>query len=81
MNERLYDRAFAYAVLRDALMKQYDLDAEDETLLDTLEGATDLHEALARAAREAQRREAMADAMGAIIKDNQERKARHVRAA
>lgn len=77
MHDRLDDKARAYVYLRDALAKQYGLDNDDEVLTDTLEGETDLNETLIRAAREAQRRAAMADAIGSIIKDNQARKKRH----
>jgi hypothetical protein len=71
--------ATAYARLKDDLIAATGMDDGDECLIDTLEGETDLNEVIIRAIREAKRSEAMADAMGEIIKANQERKARHAR--
>jgi hypothetical protein len=75
----LHASAVLYARLREELATAYGLEADDEVLEDTLEGATDLKEVIIRAIREAKRAEAMAEAMGEIIKANQERKARHTR--
>lgn len=64
------------AELRDQLKALYDLEDGDETLEDTLEGASDLNEKLAVLLREAIRCEAMSEGMKAIIKDNTDRRAR-----
>lgn len=64
------------AGLRERLKAEFDLDDGDETLEDTLEGATDLNEQLAKIARQAIETEAFAGALGEIIKTSQSRKAR-----
>lgn len=79
--KRLTGSARQYAEIKDALKSAYGLDDDDAALLDTLEGETDLQELIATALREAKRREAMSDAMRAIIADGQARKARHDHAA
>lgn len=68
----------AYAKLKDDLIAATGLAEDDECLADSLEGISDLNEIIIKALREAKRAEAMADAMGAIIAANQERKARYV---
>lgn len=64
------------AELRERLKDIYALADGDEVLETTLEGESDLGEQLAILAREALRSEAMAEGMKALIKTNQERKAR-----
>jgi len=81
MHDQLSLKARAYNHLKDVLMSEYGLEADDQALLDTLTGATDLEDALIRAAREANRREAQAEAMASIVRDNQSRKSRHEHAA
>ena len=59
--------------LRDDLILEYQLDPEDMALIDTLEGETDLLRILGAAAREAEQREAMADACDEIAKTKKAR--------
>ena len=59
--------------LRDDLILEYQLDPEDMALIDTLEGETDLLRILGAAAREAEQREAMADACYEIAKTKKAR--------
>lgn len=77
----LNSEARAFAELKAKIAEAFDLDENDEAVLDTVEGQSTLHEMILASIRYAKRREAMADAMSAIIKDNQERKGRHERAA
>jgi len=70
-----------YQDLKERLMIEYGLADEDPALLDTLEGATDLHERLVILARKAVEAESFAEAVGSIIADNRERKARFERSA
>lgn len=81
MHEPINNATARYLDIKAKLIEQYDLAEDDEALADTLEGATDLHDLLLKVAREARRREAMADATAEIMKENAERKARHQRAA
>lgn len=64
------------AELREKLKVEYGLDDDDQTLADTLEGAFDLNEQIARIARDALRSEAMAAGIAMLIKDTMTRKAR-----
>ena len=65
-----------YNAMKERLMEEFGLHNGEETLHDTLEGATDLHDLIARAAREARHEEAMAEAIKAIINEAYERKQR-----
>lgn len=67
-----------YASLREQLA-EFDLDTQ--CLLDTLEGETDLHEALLAVADEIADREADMNAIDMRVKDLEARKARHKRAS
>jgi hypothetical protein len=65
-----------YKAMKERLMSEFGLEEGEETLLDTLEGATDLQDLIAKAAREARHEEAMADAISSIVSEAQERKRR-----
>ena len=65
-----------YARQREALIAATGMDEDDECLKDTLEGITDLDELIVRAIREAKRAEAYAEAIKAVIADNQARRDR-----
>lgn len=65
-----------HAALRDELKRTFGLDDEDQTLADTLEGASDFNDLVAASLREMTVIEAQAEALQKIIKDMQERKAR-----
>jgi len=66
-----------YRRLRADLLAEYpELIEDGATLSDTLEGETDLPDVLARIIRDARRDEAMADGLGTLIKDEQDRKSR-----
>lgn len=73
--------ANGYAELRARLAEAFGLSEDDQAVLDTAEGESDLPELIAKAMREIVRREAQANAMSAIIADNEERRARHQHAA
>lgn len=76
------DRAAAnHALLRERLVKEFDLESDDEAVADTLDGISDFKELCVRAIREARKREAYADGLKSIIEDNQTRKKRHEDAA
>jgi hypothetical protein len=74
MTSPLSINARIVAELREKLKAEYGLEDGDEALEDTLEGASDLPEILAKLARSAVWHERKAEAMAAIIRDNQERK-------
>src|ERR1700691_3476338 len=61
-----------YQYLREHLLAEYQ-DIDDQTLQDTLEGISDLHEALAAAVRSYLGDLALAAALGMRISDMQER--------
>lgn len=65
-----------HAELRDRLKTVYGLDDNDPTLIDTLEGLSDLDAAIAAVVREAREAETFAGGLGGIIKAAQDRKAR-----
>lgn len=73
--------ANGYAELRARLAEAFGLSEDDQAVLDTAEGESDLPELIAKAMREIVRREAQAAAMAAIIADNEERRTRHQLAA
>lgn len=73
----LHQRARVYSELRERLIAQYGLEEDEPALLDTLSGETDLEEGIATVLRAAQRAEADADAVEAIMDGNKARKARH----
>ena len=66
-----------YRRLRESLIVEFpELVEDNETLADTLEGETELPDVISRFIRDARHDEAMAIALGGIIKEEQERKAR-----
>lgn len=66
-----------YRRLRSELLAEFpELIDDGETLRDTLEGETDLPGVISEFIRNARRDEAMADGLGTLIKDEQERKSR-----
>lgn len=69
------------AELRERLRAEYNLDDDDQTLADTIEGASDLNEQLAKIAREALLAESMANGIAELLKDTQTRKARLIHRA
>lgn len=77
----MYDLSIATAVykaMKERLMQDFGLEEGEEALLDTLEGATDLQDLIAKAAREARHEEAMAKAIADIVSEAQERKHRRL---
>ena len=76
MTTPLATAARVMAELRERLKADFGLEDGEEALEDTLEGASDLPEMLAGMVRKAKRAEAYAEAMKAVIRDNQERKSR-----
>jgi hypothetical protein len=76
MNAPLSQSVIIYNELRDRLASEFDLEDDDQALLDTLDGLQDLKERLIWMAREAERSEQFAEAIKAIIADNQERRKR-----
>lgn len=65
-----------YLDLKERLKAEFGLDDDDQTLLDTLDGETELDGHLIAMLRKARHDEANAEALANIIKDNQERKKR-----
>jgi hypothetical protein len=65
-----------HLALRDQLKAEYALDDDDQTLIDTLDGISDLKELIAYAARQARYEEAQAEACKALIAEMQARKKR-----
>jgi Siphovirus Gp157 len=63
-----------YAAIKEQLAFEHDLLPEDQCLIDTLEGLSDLPEQIAALVRDAVRASAMEDALKIIIADNQARK-------
>ncbi len=80
-NPALSAEVRSYNALRDWIAEQYNVNPDDPVVLDTLEGATNLHEMIASLAREARRRKANAEALATIIDENKKRKERHEAAA
>ncbi len=74
--DELHTSAVLYARLREEIAEAYELDANDEVFADTLDGATDLQEIIVRAVREAKQAEAYANAIKAVIFENNERRQR-----
>jgi len=75
MTSPLSIQALLVAGLRERLKAEHGLEDGDDALEDTLEGASDLPEMLARLARSAVWNERQAEAMAGIIKENRDRKA------
>jgi hypothetical protein len=73
----IMQKARDHSNLRDRLQAEFSLADDDEALADTLEGLSDFADIAIAALREAKTREAMAEAMDAIIADNRARKDRH----
>jgi hypothetical protein len=65
-----------YNDLKERLKQAFSLDEGDQTLLDSLEGETNLHEYLVTMLRKARERDAFASALGDMIKSMQARKSR-----
>jgi Gp157 protein len=65
-----------YQAIKEQLAFENDLLPEDQCLLDTLEGLSDLNEQIAALVRDAVRAKAMANALKLIIDDNVSRKLR-----
>ena len=65
-----------YQTIREQLMHEYELLPEDQCLIDTLDGLTDLKDIISALVRDSMRTKAMANALGSIIADNTRRKAR-----
>ncbi len=76
MTTPLAQNARIVAELRCRLKAEYGLEDGDAVLEDTLQGATNLPELLARLARDAKHSEAQSEAVKAIMRDNGERAAR-----
>ena len=76
MQDDIGRSAAFYNQLKEALLSAGDLSEDDQTLLDTLEGATDTHEQIAALIRDARRAEAMAKGLAEIMKDHATRKSR-----
>lgn len=73
--------ARAFADLRAKLAEAFGLEEDDESIVDTAEGASTLPEMILSSIRHAQRREAYAESIGPIIADNRRRQQRHQAAA
>ena len=66
-----------YQLLKEQLqLENPELSDDDQVLLDSLEGETDINEQIAALIRDAQRAEAMAKGIAEIMKDNAARKSR-----
>jgi hypothetical protein len=79
---RAYRAAYDYRSIRERLIAgDPSLTDDPETLLDTLEGCTNLHEAIALLLRTAKRIEAMSEGLANLINDMQIRKAEMARRA
>lgn len=70
-----------HALLRERLKAAFQLEDDDQTLIDSLEGESDFTEICAKVLRQALEREAMADAMDSLIERNMARRERHTEAA
>ena len=70
-----------HGLLRQRLAEAFGLDEHDEAIQDTLDGESDFKEMAVKVLRYCLEREAMAEAMDAIIEANKARKARHKDAA
>lgn len=70
-----------YVALKERLKEQYDLADEDEALLDTLEGATNLGELTQQMIREALAFEAKAEGLERLIARMEQRRCRLMRRA
>ena len=73
----LHRHAIVYAEMRERLIVQYGLEEDEPALLNTLSGECELEDAIAMVLRAAQRADADADAVSAIMDANWQRKARH----
>lgn len=76
MLTRLDAEARAYNQLREALAREYELDPDDPAVLDTAEGASNLHDLIAETARALAEDEAFVESLGKIIISYKERSAR-----
>jgi len=75
MNPNLHQEITHYEYLRDQLAAQYP-EADEETLLDTLEGITDLHEAISTVMRARLNDLTLSSALKSRINNMQERLSR-----
>jgi hypothetical protein len=73
--------ARAFADLKAKLAEAFGLEEDDEAVIDTADGQSTLSEMILSSIRYAKRREAYAEAVGAIIADNRRRQQRHQIAA
>lgn len=73
--------AKSYAELKERLVEAYGLEDDDQSLLDSLEGATNLKEMIVASIRHARRKEAFAKALSELIADNRRRQQRMEHAA
>lgn len=62
--------------VRAEIAEVYGMDEDDQAVIDTAEGETDLHDYLANLLREARVAEAQAKGIASVLKEMQERKAR-----
>ena len=76
MLTRLDAEARAYNQLREALAREYELASDDPAVLDTAEGASNLHELIASTARAIAEDEAFVETLGRLIVSFKERAAR-----
>jgi hypothetical protein len=76
MESSLVNSVRIYETIREQLMHEYELLPEDQCLIDTLDGLTDLKDKIAALVRDAVRTKAMAAALKIIIEDNFSRKQR-----
>jgi lipid II:glycine glycyltransferase (peptidoglycan interpeptide bridge formation enzyme) len=76
MNGPLSQSVIVYNELKDRIAREFGLEEDDQALLDTLEGETDLQSRLIWLARQANEAEEFATAMKAIMADNKARRDR-----
>jgi hypothetical protein len=65
-----------YQILKLRIMEAFNLEDDDQALIDTLEGQTPIKDIIVQLIRDAERAEAFAEGIKTIIKDNQARKER-----
>ena len=76
MEHSLVNSLRIYETIREQLIHEYELLPEDQCLIDTLDGITDLKDKIAALVRDSVRTKAMAAALKIIIEDNIVRKRR-----
>lgn len=70
MEPSLVNSVRIYETIREQLMHEYELLPEDQCLIDSLDGLTDLTDRIAALVRDSVRTKAMAAALKLIIEDN-----------